>query len=92
MTAQTKLTIDGNPGAARTDRTDWNGATSTVQIDRFIFHAESATEAQLEICVDGFAPGAFTECSAELTYADLLALRDAVNAIIATVIADGRAS
>lgn len=83
------LTIDGNPGAAKRDEGDWEGHTSTLTVERFIYHVESATEAQIEIAITGF-DGEETQTSVELTYDDLLALQKQIEAIIAAVVEDDR--
>lgn len=87
------LTINGNPGATiRTAEDDWQPGNADLLLERFIFDPQSATEAQLTLTVDthDYANHDVIQTSAELTYADLVALRDHCNALIQMVIGDGR--
>lgn len=86
-------TIDGNPGAAliglEAEGEDWQPGIGTLRLERFIFDPQSATEGQLEVCVGTFDGRPIT-ASVELTYADLVDLRNTLNRIIVRVVEDGR--
>jgi hypothetical protein len=89
----TPLSIAGNPGAWISENSpepdEWNSGNADVLLKHFHFNPDSATEAEIEICVQGH-DGVMTSTSAELTFDDVVRLAKALNKIAEYVVAEGR--